>query len=65
MEFDMVGVDAAIANALRRILLAEVSVALLHEKCQLAGTVRIIIVPLLFGYKAHGFFKKNLSFGGK
>ena len=33
MEFDMVGVDAAIANALRRILLAEVSVALLHEKC--------------------------------
>jgi len=24
MEFDMVGVDAAIANALRRILLAEV-----------------------------------------
>ena len=25
MEFDMVGVDASIANALRRILLAEVS----------------------------------------
>ena len=44
MEFDMVGVDAAIANALRRILLAEVSVALLHEKCQHADTVRIIIV---------------------
>ena len=38
----MVGVDAAIANALRRILLAEVSVALLHEKTsviQHAGTV--------------------------
>jgi len=26
MEFDMVGVDASIANALRRILLAEVGV---------------------------------------
>ena len=25
MEFDMIGVDAAIANAFRRILLAEVS----------------------------------------
>ena len=29
----MVGVDAAIANALRRILLAEVSGTLLLEKC--------------------------------
>ena len=29
MEFDMVGVDAAIANAVRRILLAEVVFTLL------------------------------------
>ena len=27
MEFDMIGVDAAIANAFRRILIAEVGVA--------------------------------------
>lgn len=27
MEFDMIGIDAAIANALRRILIAEVGVA--------------------------------------
>ena len=33
MEFDMVGVDTAIANALRHILLAKVSVNFLHEKC--------------------------------
>ena len=33
MEFDMVGIDAAIVNALRRILLAEVSIDFLHEKC--------------------------------
>lgn len=31
MEFDMMGVDAAITNAFRRILLAEVSVLLLHS----------------------------------
>lgn len=30
MEFDMVGIDAAIANAFRRILLAEVGFFLLH-----------------------------------
>ena len=28
MEFDMIGIDAAIANAFRRILLAEVKVFL-------------------------------------
>lgn len=28
LEFDMVGIDAAIANAYRRILLAEVSISL-------------------------------------
>jgi len=30
MEFDMVGIDAAIANAFRRILLAEVGVSFSH-----------------------------------
>ena len=30
LEFDMVGIDAAIANAFRRILLSEVSLAGLH-----------------------------------
>ncbi len=34
MEFDMVGIDAALANAFRRILLAEVR--LIHEVSALA-----------------------------
>ena len=45
MEFDMVGVDAAIANALRRILLAEVSVNFyMKSVIQHAGIIRIIIL---------------------
>ena len=34
LEFDMVGIDAAIANGFRRILLAEVNIHCLRNTCQ-------------------------------
>lgn len=39
MEFDMIGIDAAIANAFRRILIAEVHLTLSFQPSFLEGII--------------------------
>ena len=48
MEFDMVGIDASIANAFRRILLAEVTLLFSHVLSSVSFIHTITIIIAIF-----------------
>lgn len=54
MEFDMIGIDPALANAFRRILISEVEYILIFLRCHMSAVdflivcPKIVIVVLLF-----------------
>lgn len=43
MEFDMIGVDPSLANAFRRILIAEVRLFMLFSVCLMKGSFAMLV----------------------